>query len=94
MKLWILRPVENLPDSDNPWEPWYDKVFGFVVRAATEKEAREMANAEGGDEKRGEFLGNKIANTTSPWLDPKYSTCERLTQDGEAGVLMRNFASA
>ncbi len=94
MKLWLLRPVEDLPDGEDPWEPWYDKAFGFVVRAATEKEAREMAHAEGGDENRGVFSGKKIANTTSPWLDPKYSTCERLIQDGEIGVLMSDYKSA
>ena len=29
MRLWLLRPVEG----DSLWDPWYDKAFGFVVRA-------------------------------------------------------------
>lgn len=36
MKLWLLRPVVGLDENDNPWWPWYDKAFGFVVRAETE----------------------------------------------------------
>jgi hypothetical protein len=92
MKLWILRPIEK--DGDNPWNPWYDKAFGFVVRAETEEDARAMANADAGDENRGEFMGSKIADTKTPWLDPKYSTCEPLTADGSAGVMMQDFKSA
>ena len=36
MRLWLLRPQEGLIEGDNPWDPWYDKAFGFVVRAETE----------------------------------------------------------
>jgi len=50
MPLWLLRPREDLPVEDNPWEPWYDKAFGFVVRAKTEAIARQLANADGGAE--------------------------------------------
>ncbi len=94
MNLWILRPVENRDDGDDPWDPWYDKAFGFVVRATTEKKARHLANEEAGDENRGEFGGKKIANTSTPWLDPKYSTCEPLIDEGDPGVVIQDFASA
>lgn len=36
MKIWLLRPI----DGCDEWNPWYDKAFGFVVRAAREQEAR------------------------------------------------------
>lgn len=49
MKLWILRPVEEL-DDDNPWDPIYDKTFGFVIRAETEDQARSIAHSNGRDE--------------------------------------------
>ena len=49
MKLFHLYPKENI-EGENPWSPWYDKAFGFVVRAETEEEARKLANEEGGDE--------------------------------------------
>jgi hypothetical protein len=86
MKIWILLPREDLEKNDNPWEPWYDKAFGFIIRAETEKEAREKADEDAGDENRGD--------TRHPWLEKKYSSCEELSQDGESMVIIRDFASA
>ena len=94
MKLWILRPVETLDNNDNPWEPWCDKCFGFVVRAETEENARNIAHENAGDENRGEFLGNQIANTKEPWRNPEYSTCIELTADGEPEIVIRDFMAA
>lgn len=94
MKLWLLRPVDGLAENDNPWEPWYDKAFGFVVRAETEAEARDMAHAGAGDENRGQFMNAKTANTQEPWKDAKYSTCVELLPDGPAEVVMQDFARA
>jgi len=92
MKLWLLRPIRN--KGDDPWEPWFNKSFGFVGRAASQDEARTFADAEAGDENRGEFLGSKIASTKHPWLDEKYSTCDPLLNDGMPGVVMQDFKSA
>lgn len=94
MKLWLLRPVDDLPDGDNPWEPWYDKAFGFVVRAESEADARALADRDAGDENRGVFLGRKTADTKNPWLDSRYSTCAELTAEGEPRVVIKDFASA
>ena len=94
MTLWLLRPVDNLPDSDNPWHPWYDKCFGMVVRAETEEEARTLAHRAGGDENRGEFLDLQVANSTTPWLDPQYSTCEVLHRNGDSEVIIQDCADA
>jgi len=91
MKLWILAPAENLSNDDNPWNPWFDKSFGFVVRAQNEKDARSYAHQSAGDENEEIFLGRKTSETNSPWLDPKYSTCVVLTQDGDLGVIMSDF---
>jgi hypothetical protein len=85
MKIWALKPRDGLPEEDNPWEPWYDKVFGFVVRAGSEGEARRLANEQGGNENR---------HKVNPWLDPKFSTCEELPVDGKPGIILREFASA
>ena len=87
MKLWILSPVNNLPEDDNPWEPWYDKVFSFVVRAKNEREARQFANNSAGDENWG-FVNFKPPGAIKPWLDPKYTVCVELTGKGEAGVII------
>lgn len=83
MKLWILRPI----DGDKLWEPWYDKAFGFVVRAKTEEEARKLAQSCGGDE-----IG---WNDDFPaWTSSKHSTCEELNASGDAGVIIRDYSSA
>ena len=60
MKLWLLRPrllsakraaeSEECEDVEWPWDPWYDKAFGFVVRSETEEDARALAAKECGDE--------------------------------------------
>ena len=92
--LWLLRPVDNLPDSDNPWHPWYDKCFGFVVRAETEEKTRTMAHRNGKDENMGEFSGNQISTTTIPWLDKNYSTCIKLTDYGVSEVIIQDCADA
>ena len=94
MKLWILRPVDGLAKNDDPWEPWYNKALGFVVRAETEAEARAMAHAEAGDENRGMFLCRKTADTNEPWKNAKYSTCTELLPEGTAEVVMQDFARA
>ena len=95
MKLWILKARdEDLPRDDNPWEPWYDKNFGLVVRADSEARARQLAQSEAADEKRGAFLGSKTSNTNAPWLDAKYSTCDELTSDGSEGVLLIDHHAA
>ena len=86
MKLWLLRPVQECNDEENPWSPWYDKVFGFVVRADTEEEARTMADKKGGNE-NGE-------HSAHPWMDARYSTCLELLPNGDPGIVMRDFAKA
>jgi len=79
MKLWLLRPIDP---HNGPWEPWYDKSFGFVVEADTEARARQIASLDAGDEK------------ASSWLDVELTTCVELKPSGRDGVIMRDFASA
>jgi len=81
MKLWILRPIN---EDQGPWVPWYDKAFGFVVRAETEDQARRFAHEMGADENREE-------KGVNPWMDDSLSTCEELDADGSEGVVMSDF---
>lgn len=90
MKLWLLRPREDrddLPNKDNPWDPWYDKTFGLVIRAETESGARQLATENGGPEiEQGSekyYTGRRDA-----WLNSRYSTCEELTADGEREIII------
>lgn len=64
------------------WLPWYDKCFGVVVRAKTVEQARELASESAGDE------GKEV------WFDATLTRCEELTNEGEPGRILVNFASA
>lgn len=81
MKLWLLKPREE----DKLWEPWYDKAFGFVVRAETEARARELAEEMAGNESR-------EGRQQFAWKDPEHSTCQELLPEGEETVVLRDFA--
>ena len=87
--LWLLRPVNGLPQVRdarlNPWRPWYDKAFGFVVRAPDDATARKLADAGAGDENR---------NDAHPWLDSQLSTCVPLTETGPTEVVLVDYRSA
>jgi hypothetical protein len=89
MKLWLLRPIPPGLTDDDPWDPWYDKAFGFVVRAETEEQARAFAHDNAGDENR-----EAKANTKEPWKNAKYSSCVELTADGDAEVVIKDFMAA
>ena len=95
MKLYILRPIN--PDTDSsPWVPWYEKAFGFVVRAESEEAAREIADAYAGDENtRWVNYSNKTAlESIHPWLSSKDSSCDVLANEGPKGLVVRDFARA
>lgn len=99
MKLWLLRPIDPDAGGDNPWEPWYDKLFGAVVRAETEDQARLLVSAHAGDEKD-YYIFHKDKRKAgkprkvNPWLDPKFTSCEELTADGLVEVIIKDFHSA
>jgi hypothetical protein len=78
MALWLLHPKK-------PWGEW-DVVNGFVVRAGSEAQARGIAQARAGDEKWWGHSGVKEA-----WLCPDTTTCERLSANGDPGVILRDF---
>ena len=79
MNIYLLRPFNT---ESGPWKPWYDKAFGFVVRAANEEEARRFASLEHGDE--GQF----------PWFDKLATSCEILNGEGPEGVIIKDYARA
>lgn len=92
-RLWLLRPLDGLPKENNPWEPWYDKTFGFVVCADSEEEARQLANADGGHEV-GPVSHTVYRTGGDAWLDAKLSSCVELTANREKGVIIYDHASA
>ena len=76
MKLWILRPVN---EASEPWAPWFDCTFGFVIRGETETAARTLAAEQAGDE------------GPAAWLSPDSATCAELQADGSPGVIMGDY---
>jgi hypothetical protein len=91
MKLWLLRPVIE----SGLWDPWYDKAFGFVVRAKTEEQARKLAEDACGEESQNHYSADgDVVPMMQAWIDPSYSTCVELTADGDKMVIIRDFASA
>ena len=90
MRLWLLKPHKdyelgayNTTDSryprPNPFAPWYDKVFGYVIRAEDGNEARQIAATRSGD---------------NVWLQPEYTFCIELTSDGEKGMVLADSRDA
>lgn len=86
--------MEGLP-VPNPWAPWYDKAFGFVVRAEDEQAARALASKDAGDEAGGrDHSVTPPRERPNPWLDPDLSSCVELTAEGSSEVVMKDFAAA
>ena len=69
MKLFLLKRTDGAD---------YDEHDAKVIRAKSEKQAREIANENTGDE-------GKI------WGDKKEVTCEIVTAAGEAGALLESL---
>ncbi len=90
MKLWLLRPIEDL--RPNPWNPWYDKCFGAVVAAETDEQARLLVEA--GDEDQSRRTRLDMKHRVNPWLHSELSTCIELEAGTEAGQIIQDFRSA
>lgn len=92
MRLWLLRPhTEVLARGRSPWRPWFEKVFGVVVRASSEEEARALAQSEAGSEGLGIYQGLGLASeqvAKAVWLDPLFTACDRLLEDGPPAVIL------
>lgn len=84
-KLWLLRPQKPiLWPLSNPWND-YDTVDGFVIRAETEQEARQLAQRNAGTE-----CGSVDPEhgTIPAWTDKRYSSCVELHDDGDTEIVM------
>ncbi len=77
MKLWLLEARSGLSKGDNPWAGTYDMAYGFVIRAKTEAQARNLCRP--GDEGK------------DAWLLSKYSSCEELKAEGMPGEVLQDF---
>lgn len=78
MKLYILNPRTDLPEDNDPWYRGICDDYTFVVRAASEKDARALIEGDG----EASTIFGKV------WLNEEYTSCEELTQEGEEGVII------
>ncbi len=72
MRVWLLAPKIGVTG----WDPPYGTAQKMVVRATKARSARKHASGSAGTE------GPMV------WLDPEKTTCEELTRDGPAGVVV------
>jgi hypothetical protein len=78
-KLWLLQPVD---DNSAPWLSFHNCMFGFVVRALHEDEARTLSAKQAGDE------------GPDAWLSSRLSTCVELKDDGHSKVILEAYNRA
>ena len=88
MALWLLEARDDLEKGNDPWEPWYDKTFGMVIRGDSEKEIREIAQdkCQHGDESH--------EGVDNPWLKKEYSECTKILSQGIKEIILVDFRSA
>lgn len=91
-RLWLLRPhAEVLARKSHPWRPWFDKVFGIVVRAENEAQARALAQSGAGTEGLGIYRGlgcSDEAITAGGSLDSAYTAYDELDPAGPVGIVL------
>jgi len=85
--IWLLKARDALDKVNDPWEPWYDKYFGFVIRADSSMEARRIAHEYAKESKENR-------NKQNPWLEDKYSTCIEILNSGESEIILKDFHAA
>lgn len=86
MKLWILEPLDI---EAAPWEgSLVDKRIKFVIRADSEKEARELAQKDGMDELHTRNRDHQWHSEAQlVWTNPELVSCKELTADGPAEII-------
>ena len=91
-RLWLLRPhAEVLERKSHPWRPWFEKVFGVVVRAPNETKARALAQKAAGSEGLGIYREVGCAQEETAiavWLDRARTACEELEVDGPPAIIL------
>jgi len=72
MKLWVLNNIDE-------GHPIYNSYEGFVIRAQTEKAARQLAALVASDE------------GPDAWFNEKKSTCVQLKVGGKEDIILSDF---
>lgn len=72
MKLWLVKRLDN---------PDYDEFCGFVVRADSEEDARQICHRSSS----WSYEPKKV------WLIPYLSSCTQLSEEGEPGIILSDY---
>lgn len=83
MKLFLLKAISPFADD-------WDTAQGFVIRAETEDQARQLAIQNSGDEQPCE-PGWGAHILTEGWALSSNASCEELTSNGEQEIILRDF---
>ena len=86
MQLYLLEPTKL--GKETVWEPWYNKIFGFVIQAASYKDARKLAADNSQDEGGGVWLNTNLTTCK------KLTNCRKLAVKKKAKVIMQDLHAA
>ncbi len=94
MELFHLYPNPDWDKTINYWEPWHNKLFGVIVAATDETEARKLAQTQAGNETFYYNQDYSVRTDLDIWLDPTQTTCVPLATPDEPGVVIIDFMRA
>jgi hypothetical protein len=84
--LWLLELTEEGEERFG-----WDSADGFVVRAESEEEARKIAGENAGLEEWDFEKNEPVDRGPEFWGDPKMTTCVRVGNEGERGVVLESY---
>lgn len=94
MNLYLIKPIKKgsklNPFEGTPWDPWWNKCFGAVMRAGSEAEARQIMSDS-------EYVGDAESKLLKQaWLDESQSkvTCLAEGVSGEKEIILSDFRQA
>ena len=77
---WIKSKLAKTVDF-NPWEYPEDKMHAILVRESSPKSARKLVAGS-------RCVGDEKAKV---WLDPKFTTCKKMKEEGNAKIIIKDF---
>jgi hypothetical protein len=88
-RLFLLEPKKGLERGNDPFWPPEEKYDGFIVRASSEDEARQVVQ----EYAEKDFISHYEVQGVSlrPWVDPLYTVCVEILPDGKAEVILSSY---
>lgn len=83
MTIYLLKKREGVETGGEFGIFGYDNYQGFVVRAASDDDARRIASESA--------HGGQSEENITAWLNPELTTCEAIEPDGEGELILADF---